>query len=180
MPQICEKLATNTTLKCLDLSMNHIGGKGIKTLSGALRTNSTLELLGLGSMGLTLEDLQPLLNEFGKVKLSPEEAEALKARIKERDAIVEKNKKFKGKKEEPVPQVNRLEQDDQGNCFEVRKENFKHLNIGLNGLDDAAIDAIDQLMRRTPASFVVTIASKHFSKEAYRILGGKYESRIVY
>ena len=124
MPAICEKLVVNTTLKCLDLSMNLIKQTGVKLLAAAIRANSVLELLGLGTMGLTIEDLRPLLSEFGKIKLPETEAKLLQEKIKERDAIIEKNKKGRGKKEEPVPKINRMEQDDRGTCYEVRKEFF--------------------------------------------------------
>jgi hypothetical protein len=178
MPTLCEKLVANTTLKCLDISMNALKAKGINLLAAALRENTSLEFLGVGSMKLTIEDLRPLLLEFGKKKLTAEEAVALEAKIKERDTIVEKNKKLKGKKEEPVPKVNPLLSDDQGNKFEVKKESFKFLNIGLNQLDDSAFNDLEQLLARTPTHFCVLIASKAMSKDIAKLLSSKFGSRI--
>ncbi len=177
---ICEKLARNTTLKCLDLSMNQLKSPGIKLLAAAIHSNFTLELLGLGSMGLTIEDLAPLFKEFGKIKLNEEEAKLLKEKMKERDMIVEKNKKSRGKKEEPVPKVNRMECNEKGECYEIRKEKFRHLNIMLNKLEDSAVEKIDELLARTGEQFVVTIASKFISKEGYKTLTTKYGSRVIY
>ena len=126
-----------------------------------------------------MSDFRPLFEEIGKFKLTTEEAEQLQQRIKERDAIVEKNKKAKGKKEEPVPKVPNMVQDDQGNAYVIKKEHFKHLNIGLNNLDDTAIDELDKLMARTQAHFNLTMASKLMSKEAAKVLTTKYGDRVV-
>jgi len=179
MPRICEKLNENTTLKCLDLSMNKITGEGIKLLAASVRKNVSLELLGVGSMELTIEELEPLLLEFGKVGISEEEVKDLEAKIAERNTIVEKNKKAKGKKQEPVPIVNDLEKDDKGNYYEIRKPNFKQLNIGFNKLDENALEILDRLMERTSDKFIVTMPSKYLTKEQCTNFLAKYNARVI-
>ena len=77
MEPICDKLKSNTTMKCIDFTMNHITTEGLKLLKEALRENTGLELLGLGSMKFTIEDLEPILMEFGKVQITEEEAKNL-------------------------------------------------------------------------------------------------------
>ena len=176
---LCKKLTTNTSLKGLDLSLNVFKQQGVKHLVEALKQNFTMEYLGLASMNLTISDLQPLLAEFGKIKITPEEATELQQKIKERDAILEKNKKSKGKKEEPVPKVPNMVQDDQGNSFVVKKEHFRSLNIGLNNLGDSAIEELDKLLSRTHVQFNLTIASKVMTKEAAKVLSVKFGERVI-
>lgn len=180
MPPICERLGNNNTLKCLDLSMNKLQAEGVKLLADALRKNNSLELLGVGSMDLTIEELEPLLMEFGKVQITEEEGKELEAKIAARDAIVEKNKKAKGKKQEPVPVVNSLEKDDDNNYYEIRKPNFKQLSIGYNKLDESALEALDKLMERTPESLVVTMPSKYLDSKQYADSLAKHSARIIY
>ncbi len=176
--QMSEKLRTSR-LKCLDLSLNIFGQRGLAAIVEGVKDNYVLEYLGFASLGFTISDLRPLLGEFGKFKLTPEETEALQQRIKERDAIVEKNKKAKGKKEEPVPQVPNMAQDELGNSYVLKKEQFKHLNIGLNSLDDLAFEELDKLMTRTPAQFILTISNRFMSKETLKALSTKYGSRVI-
>eukprot|EP00826_Nyctotherus_ovalis_P008632 TRINITY_DN12242_c0_g1_i3.p2 TRINITY_DN12242_c0_g1~~TRINITY_DN12242_c0_g1_i3.p2 ORF type:complete len:181 (-),score=70.65 TRINITY_DN12242_c0_g1_i3:89-631(-) len=180
MPPIYEKLVANNTLKCLDLSMNKLQAEGIKLLAKAVRKNTSLELLGVGSMDLTIEELEPLLMEFGRVRITEEEGKELEAKIAARDAIVEKNKKVKGKKQEPVPVVNSLEKDDDNNYYEIRKPNFKQLSIGYNKLDESALEALDKLMERTSEKLVVTVPSKYLDNKLYVDSLAKYNARIIY
>jgi len=160
--------------------MNRITSSGIKIFCDALRKNTSLELLGFGSMNLAIAELKPLLYEFGRMKLSLEDGQKIQELAKERDAIIEKNKKKKGKNEDPVPKVNKFDVDESGNVFEIRKENFRHLNIGLNKLDDSSLEELTSLLERTHDKFIVTVASKLMTKEGYKILSSKYASRIIY
>ena len=66
---------------------------------------------------------------------------AHQAKLKERDAVIEANKKTKGKKPDlPVPVVDNLEpkvsKDSEGNevtnWFLVKNPQFRHLNLCLN------------------------------------------------
>ena len=82
MEPICDKLKSNTTMKCIDFTMNHITTEGLKLLKEALRENTGLELLGLGSMKFTIKDLEPILMEFGKVQITEEEAKNIEEEAK--------------------------------------------------------------------------------------------------
>lgn len=177
MAPICANLTANTTLRCLDLSMNVFKQPGILHLAKAIKENDTLELLGIGSMNLTIDDLQPFLNEFCKKKVTPEEAKVLQEKKIEKEAIIEKNKK--GKEKIPIPRVNNIVQDEQGNFYEILKENFRHLNIGLNKLEDTATSTILQFLEKTPSQLKLTVASKLFSKEAVKTLTAKYADRVI-
>lgn len=75
----------------------------------------------MAKLGLQTRDVSSLLKCFGRQPFQAAEVPAYQARLKERDAIVEKNKKLKaGKKpEEPVPLLDILEsktsKDSEGN-----------------------------------------------------------------
>lgn len=71
-----------------------------------------MEYLGLAKNKLTTEDVSPLLGNMGKVLFAPEQVEAHQEKIKQRNIIIEKNKKLKQQKkpEEPVPIVDNIEQ----------------------------------------------------------------------
>ena len=111
-------------------------------------TNRTLEYVGLAKNGLQSGDVQPLLKCFGRQPFPAENVPAYQLKIKERDTILEKNKKLKASKkpEEIVPLVDALEskvsKDDTGaevtNWWLLVNPQFKHLNICLNQIDDVA------------------------------------------
>jgi Ran GTPase-activating protein (RanGAP) involved in mRNA processing and transport len=177
MIAICDKLKTST-LKSLDLSLNKFTQKSIALLANTLKENVILEALGLAGLNLNLKDFEVLLEEFGKFPISAEQAAELQQKITERDAIITKNKKAKGKKVEVVPIVPGLIQDEQGNACVVKKETFGYLNIGLNNLDDSAVEEIDKLLARTPPKFTMGITSRSMSKEVTQSLVSKYGERV--
>ena len=178
MEKICANLK-DSTIKSLDLSLNKFTNKSIGLLAETLKDNGSLECLGLAGLQMTISDFKPLLEEFGRFPLTPEEAEELKQRITERDAIVTKNKKAKGKKVMPVPVVPNMIQDDQGNSFVVKKEDFAYLNIGLNNLEDEASRDIDGILSRMPSKFSIGITNKLMAKETIKLLVDKYGERVV-
>ncbi len=99
---------------------------------------------------------------------------AHQAKLKERDAIVEANKKTKGKKPDvPVPVVDALEsktgKDSEGNevtsWFLVKNPQFRHLNLCLNQLDEFAVPALEQSLSVTPDEFCFTLSGNPFGEE---------------
>ena len=157
--------------------MNSFTTKSIDFIIKGLRKNTTLEYLGLASLNMSVIDLKPLFEEFGRFKITPEEAEEYKIKIKERDTIITKNKKAKVK--EIVPNLPTLTQDDQGNAFILKNEGFKHLNVALNNFDDSSIEELDKALGRTPAGFTLTASNRNISKEKARMLTSKYGDRII-
>ena len=138
MEPICDKLKSNTTMKCIDFTMNHITTEGLKLLKEALRENTGLELLGLGSMKFTIKDLEPILMEFGKVQITEEEAKNIEEEAKAKAQKVKEAATAKGKKGAQkgaeAPLASTIEHDENNNYYDNRKDKFKHLNIGLNNL----------------------------------------------
>ena len=141
-----------------------------------------MEYLGLGSMNLSIKELEPLLLEFGKCQISEEEGKLIEEKMEERDKIIERNSKVKDRKKklEPVPEAIKFEKDEKGGYYKILKPNFKHLNIGYNDLDGTALEKLDKLLERTLDNFLITVPSKHLEKEQYTDLVGKYDARIIY
>lgn len=68
--------------------------------------------MGLSKLNLSTEDVTPLFGLLGKFPFPADEVEGHLKKLKERDVIVEKNKKLKSQKkpEEPVPVLDNIEQ----------------------------------------------------------------------
>lgn len=159
----------NKTLKVIDLSHNNFTGKCVNScLKNVFETNRTLEYVGLAKNNLQSGDVQPLLKAFGRQPFPAENVPAYQLKIKERDAILEKNKKLKASKkpEEVVPLLDALEsklsKDDQGtevtNWWLLVNPQFKHLNICLNQIDDSAQEDIEFALSITPDDFCMTLS----------------------
>lgn len=105
---------------------------------------------------------------------------AYQLKIKERDAILEKNKKLKASKkpEEVVPLLDALEskmiKDDTGAevaaWWLLVNPQFKHLNICLNQVDDLAQADIEAALSITPDDFCMTLSGNAFSDETVQCI----------
>jgi Ran GTPase-activating protein (RanGAP) involved in mRNA processing and transport len=166
----------NKTLKVLDLSHNDFSGKCVQQcLKQVFESNRSLEYVGLAKNNLQSGDVQPLLKCFGRQPFPAENVPAYQLKIKERDAILEKNKKLKASKkpEEIVPLVDALEsktiKDDTGaevtNWWLLVNPQFKHLNICLNQIDDVAQEDIEHALSITPDDFCMTLSGNQFSDD---------------
>ena len=120
--QICTSLKDNHFLKVIDISYNNITKASILSFKELIDTNKTIEFIGLAKNNLTMEDLSPLLDVIGKQPFPEEEAEAHIKKMKERDTIIEKNKKLKASKkpEEVVPLIDDIEQLEDGSWVIVK------------------------------------------------------------
>lgn len=142
---------------------------------GVFQENRTLEYLGLAKNNLTTEEVSPLLANMGKVLFAPEQVEAHQEKIKQRNVIIEKNKKLKQQKkpEESVPIVDNIEQtmtrDEEGNeiqqWFLLRAPQFKHLNLCMNKLDDDILSGIKDVLSRTTEDFGFTLTGNPLTAE---------------
>jgi hypothetical protein len=94
--------------------------------------------------------------------------------MKARDAVIEKNKKLKASKkpEEPVPQLDLIEQGTYVNSdgLEVqgwvllKNMQFKHINLCANEITLDVKEAVSALMRRTNDDFGLTLAGNNIPK----------------
>jgi len=87
--------AMNRNLKVLDLSYNKFSGEAVREFAQVFEINRSLEFVGLAKNNLRSDDVLPLLNCFGKVPFPAENVESHQKELKNRDVIVEKNKKLR-------------------------------------------------------------------------------------
>lgn len=108
---ITKSLKTNTVLKVIDISSNQtLSQSEITKFFDVLQSNRSIEYFGLAKLGLTTQNIQPLFSLIGKFPFPEDQVESHKIALKNRDAIVEKNKKLKASKkpEEPVPVLDEI------------------------------------------------------------------------
>lgn len=160
----------------LDVSHNDFSGKAVSHgFKQVFETNRTLEYVGLAKNNLVTADVQPLLGCFGRQPFPSENVAAYTQKVKERDLIIEKNKKLKASKkpEEQVPLLDALESKvqkdengvDQTCWFMQMNPQFKHLNICLNQIEDDCQPDIENLLSITPDDFCLTLSGNAFSDE---------------
>ena len=116
--QICHPLKpdpANPTsvkpLKVLDLSYNPITKDAVQIVAELLEVNRTLEYFGLAKCKLETSHAIKLFEQIGRIPFPQDQVEAHQAKMKARDAVIEKNKKLKASKkpEEPVPSLDLIE-----------------------------------------------------------------------
>lgn len=94
------------------------------------------------------------------------------AKLKQRDQIIEKNKKLKTSKkpEEPVPIIDNIEQDPDHGWVLLKNVQFKHVNLCMNDLGDELREPLQAVLRRTGEDFGVTLAGNPISAEVIQQL----------
>lgn len=90
--------------------------------------------------------------------------------MKERDAIIEKNKKLKASKkpEDPVPLIDDIEQQEDGSWVIVKNGQIRHINLCMNPIGDDSKDDILDLLKRTPNEFSITLSGTQISKDSVK------------
>lgn len=165
--QMCDALKENHLLKVIDISYNNITSKSVTYFKELTDLNKSLEFIGLAKNNLTIEDVQPLLDCIGKTPFPEEDADAHIKKMKERDAIIEKNKKLKASKkpEEPVPLIDDIEQLDDGSWVMVKNGQLRHINLCMNPIGNDSKQVILDLLKRTPTEFSITLSGTQMTKD---------------
>lgn len=171
---IVNALKSNQSIKVLDISSNYgISGSVIEGFAEVMASNRTIEYLGLSKLGLSNDQILPLLESVGRFPFPEDQVENQLAEIKKRDAVIEKNKKLKASKkpEEPVPQVDNIEQitrkneagEDVQEWVTIKNPQLKHLNVCMNELDDDVEEEFKKVFQRTTDDFGMTVSSNKLS-----------------
>ena len=80
----------------VDLYGNNLGDEITKAFTGALDSYDLLEFIGLGNNNLKdLSALEQLLDRVGRKEVGPEFVAKYNERVRERNLIIEKNKKLR-------------------------------------------------------------------------------------
>jgi len=176
-PDPAAPTASNKTLKVLDVSYNPkaFTEESMKAMYEMLDTNRSLEYLGLAKNGLKNSHIEAVASYIGRMPFPSDQVDGHLAKIKQRDQILEKNKKLKNSKkpEEPVPIIDNIEQTTSVNAegqevqswVILKNIQFKHLNMCMNEVDDDCKEVISALVKRTNDDFGMTLSGNNFSKE---------------
>lgn len=113
MSEIVEAMKINTSIRVFDISSNLELSPAnlIGSVGEMVAGNRSIEYLGLSKLNVGTNDVLPLFDNIGRFTFNGDVEERLKE-LKNRDAIVEKNKKLKASKkpEEPVPQLDEIQE----------------------------------------------------------------------
>jgi hypothetical protein len=176
-----ENLKTNNTLKTLNLYKNNLTSKCMSTFNSMIEVNRKLEEINLGANFFVDEDLATFRNFIGKNQLTNEQYENHSKKLKDKEAIIEKNKKLKAQKkpEEPLPFLEEVTQI--GDAFFIVKNcHLKNLNIMQNSFTEKCYETIISILEANN-DILLTMDGKIFSKGLKDKLidpFGKYGSRV--
>lgn len=166
----------SSSIKVLDISSNpNLDREYVDWLCEAMQSCRSLEYLGLSKLNLSTELVLPIFDQIGRFPFPEDQVENQLAELKKRDAIIEKNKKLKASKkpEEPVPQVDVIEQITRKNedgeeikeWVTIKNPQFKQLNLCMNNIDDEILEQLGTVLERTADDFGITISSNKLTEE---------------
>lgn len=131
--EICNYLKLNPVMKVINLYKNNFTSKSITAFCSMFESNKILEEINLGGNFFTDSDLELLSKSIGKIEMSTADHENYIKRLKERDLILEKNKRLKIQKkpEEPIPFVEEVTLIGETN-YVIKNINLKVVNLMQN------------------------------------------------
>jgi len=165
---LAETLASNLTLKRLDLAENKFGSASASFLAAALDTNTCLESLSCANCGLMDDSLVLLCGVLALKPMSDEALEARKAQEAEIQAIIAENEANAGKKgaePTPVPQLIPLETDEAGRILGPANTTLKELIITNSELSPEGARAAEATLSKNPGLSVVYLKRSNVSDE---------------
>ena len=147
---LLENLRDNQVLRNLNLYKNSITSKSTNTLKKLFEFNRKIEDINLGSNYLKNNDFIVLSSELGKHPLNSEEIENYNRLLKERNDIIEKNKKLKASKKNEIQIPNLQEIEILGNCYYSFKNNvLKTINLMQNEFNKDIFEYIVNSIEKT-------------------------------
>eukprot|EP01017_Pseudomicrothorax_dubius_P002893 TRINITY_DN10263_c0_g1_i4.p2 TRINITY_DN10263_c0_g1~~TRINITY_DN10263_c0_g1_i4.p2 ORF type:complete len:150 (-),score=44.70 TRINITY_DN10263_c0_g1_i4:37-486(-) len=146
-----------------------------------LEQNRTLEYIGLARNGIrSAEPLTDILNAIGRKPMSAEELEAYRNKEKDREAIIEKNKKAKAKRqaEEPVPYLDPIEQSEDGRWYILRNQKLKILNLAMNLLDKNSRERLESFVSETSEGFQLVLKENEFDDKTKEFFKRRHPQKV--
>jgi hypothetical protein len=178
--QMLENLKNNQSLKTLNLFKNDMTSECIPLFCEMLGVNRRLEEINIGGNNLKNEDLLMIKNSIGRVQLTDDDLEDYQKRYKEKEAVLERNRKNKGKKpDEPVPILEEVVEAD-NKFYLVRNLKLRSLNVMQNNFTEEIYEIVTGLLDISP-DLLLTIDNKVFTKSVRERLNhphSKYANRI--
>ncbi|CAD8065547.1 unnamed protein product [Paramecium primaurelia] len=168
-------------LKVLDLYDNQLSKEAFNLIGTALKENTFLEQLGLAKNQInSLDQLSEIMQNVGKFLMSQDEYDDYRIKEKERDQIIERNKKVKKKgTEEVVPVLETIQQFD-NNWYIMRNQKLQLLNLSLNQIDENSFVQIEKFLNQTIEGFQLVLTNNKFEdQKALQRLKKKYNKKLM-
>lgn len=174
MKELITKILTvaDSKLKYLDLYDNALTGECAASIAKLLEENRSIEYLGLSKNNLSEEtSLHSLFNSIGNIKLSAEEYQNYKKLEKERDDVLERNKKKKkGAPDEPVPFLLKI-QEIEGEWYYAKNSKLRGVTLGWCKLSKSALPLLKAFLLRVNSGekespFELVLTGNDFDKPA--------------
>lgn len=147
---LIEALKSNQVLRNLNLYKNSLGSKTAVAINQLLEVNRKIEDLNIGGNLFNDDDFKVIIEQLGKYSLSDEEVDNYNKKLKEKNEILEKNKKLKASKKQELPVPNLPEVDVVGEHYYMFKNNkLKTLNLMHNNLTKNIFASIIKVIERT-------------------------------
>ena len=142
-------------LTYLDLHGNYLGNDILQPVITMLQGYDLLEFIGLGKNNIdSVSKVAELLSLIGKTELTPEQLAKIQERTRERNMIIEKNKKLRTlkKPEEYVFYVETPAFSEETKTYYINsKENMRFINLMENRfVGNGVLDAIKDCYMRAP------------------------------
>ncbi|KAL4482271.1 hypothetical protein ABPG72_018052 [Tetrahymena utriculariae] len=181
LSKICRTiLENNSTLKVkvLDFFQNQITNASLESLFNLISSYTKISYLGLGANHLS--QLTPLINKIGKKVLSAEELQEYRKKEQERDAIIQKNLKQKGKAQEDVPVLDVVRDIGQDKFAYFYNEQLQHLNLIQNNYSEQDKDLLEQFLTNALEGFTLSISAYHIEKKTVDRFKKKFGQKILF
>jgi hypothetical protein len=175
---IFEHLKTNTTLRILNLYLNNLTTKSMESFCQLLTVNKKIEDVNFGRNYLNDSDLALLKEYIGKIPMSNEDVENHNKKLKERDAIIERNKKLKimKKPEEPLPVIPDVE-NIEGQFYIIKNTKLRNLNFIQNNFTGECLNTLSYILE-TNQELNIAFDEKIFERQDREKLKSKYSVRL--
>lgn len=176
-----DSLKMNNVLKVLNLYKNNLTSKCVSSLVSMLEANKHLEEINLGGNYLNDSDLVKIKNIVGGSPITQEQLDAYNKKVKERDLIIEKNKKLKQlrKNEEPIPILDEFILIGDV-YYSIKNSHLKNLNLIKNSFTEKCFETLIFILDYN-LNLLVSMDGCVFTAEQKEILldpNGKYSNRI--
>jgi len=183
MQILVNALKDNISLKSLDLYGNLITGAGVNQLKALIETSSGLEYVGLAKNHLgSWDDVREWLEGFGKFPITNEEVEAYRLKEKEKEVIVQKNLKNKGKKgyvDEPVPFLHPITQIGEA-WFMTKGAKMKMISFALNQFDAECLLHFDSFLSNQDDDFHLILTGNPINKQDIEVYKQKHQTKLLF
>jgi len=155
----------------------------VNQLKALIETSSGLEYIGLAKNHIgSWDDVREWLEGFGKFPITIEEVEAYRLKEKEKEVIVQKNLKNKGKKgyiDEPVPFLHPITQIGE-NWFMTKGAKMKMISFALNQFDAECLLHFDTFLSNQDDDFHLILTGNPIDKQEIEVYKQKHQAKLLF